>query len=815
MYTVSLEFNKKYLSALGCDSTLRVLTNRDAILLIPTFQDSRHPSPREAMSSYTSLLSKLLTRMDSCPICAESYYKNDADSFAGTASVSGTADDSIRCQYICDSGEQCKLSQSVDGDFCSLHVQQRVGIKCLHCQKDCCKICYRRFFLQQLEEPFCMHCKKGFDLEFLLGYDENQNQRFTRSFIWGPWKEHREDVLLDQIMARMPEFQPKASAEVKLTRARDLYKRISDRIRQLTMAKTPLFKKLSAYKDIRVSDPVNFPYVDQLQELEEKVGKYDQRINKLRVRFLEIKKEVDNERFMVQNGRYAENDQEVRDAKAAKAAETHIYRGKCPKDNCNGFIEDKWACGMCGDKICSKCMMPKDKEHKCKEADVESVNYLREQRKAGETKPCPACRNLVSRVSGCNQMWCISCHTFFDWAKGTIIKNTSYVHNPEHDEWVRQHGGVLGNDLNFAVGVGICGLSSADIYALPNLRKRDSRILAEILRSSNEIRDELAGYIDPLEHRVENTCIEFLKGKLTRSGLKTLIQQHYKASKKAELANARRTMFADTVQQMLRVAIEDVKKDQEKGDVIVQRTAEAVQSLRDYTEKCMRTIGVIFNSQAPHLSEIQFKKERNDSVHIPKKMVSLVEKVHERRYYPNWMNRDLQVIYDDNREAWCILTGTVNQFRFMKYLKNNREWKTTVTECVKAIKESKRVGYKSRHKPRRWLNSQEKATLSVKRFQQLSDQEPLRGKCIMVRESYEDDLMESNRFCRNSSNSIFCASCQSSWGFRFPADLKNKTWDEALDIKFDDDDSDSDSDSEEPSYEQQLNVALQASLNIA
>lgn len=127
-----------------------------------------------------------------------------------------------------------------------------------------------------------------------------------------------------------------------------------------------------------------------------------------------------------------------------------IYMFRCSYDNCNGFINNKFICELCGSKYCKDCFMIIDKssgEHNCKESDLLSAREILKT-----TKPCPKCASRIFKISGCSQMFCTNCHIGFDYNTGEIIK--SNFHNPHRAEWLLSMGkNFIDNDLENACDV--------------------------------------------------------------------------------------------------------------------------------------------------------------------------------------------------------------------------------------------------------------------------------------------------------------------------------------------------------------------------
>ena len=104
----------------------------------------------------------------------------------------------------------------------------------------------------------------------------------------------------------------------------------------------------------------------------------------------------------------------------------------CPGNDCRGFLSSQYKCEMCNMHTCPKCLViigtNKNEEHTCDPDMVKSAELIKQ-----ETKPCPSCGTRISKISGCNQMWCTNCHVAFNWNSGTI--DNGPVHNPHFYEY--------------------------------------------------------------------------------------------------------------------------------------------------------------------------------------------------------------------------------------------------------------------------------------------------------------------------------------------------------------------------------------------
>jgi hypothetical protein len=264
--------------------------------------------------------------VDNCPICDYAYSKEGKQE-----------KETVKC-----SKDDCESMCVKNSDLCQVHNRIRYPIMCLACNKSCCRACYSTYFLSEEDDiTRCVHCKKLFDIEFLLGEDSNSKQRFPKTWVWKELKEHKEKVLLDKIMAKMPSYQRAASA------------------------------------------------INKINQINKAINDHEAQIREIQTKQNDLIRLKSNQKFIIDN---CEN------SKATSKLPSYVTRGKCPAENCNGFIEDKWECGRCSAKICSHCMMIKHEgvTHTCDEEHVKSTTFIRET-----TKPCPSCRARIYRSEGC------------------------------------------------------------------------------------------------------------------------------------------------------------------------------------------------------------------------------------------------------------------------------------------------------------------------------------------------------------------------------------------------------------------------------
>jgi hypothetical protein len=200
------------------------------------------------------------------------------------------------------------------------------------------------------------------------------NTNLTKKFVQNELKLHTENLFLERQISLLPETQHRAS-QVKKTR--ELIAKREEAMIEL--------KKLN----------------DLIKKYKATVYDYTNEINRLYLGTLQEDKTKENFTF------------------------------KCPDDKCKGFLSSKHFCNLCDTQYCKDCMCVKDTDHVCDETIKETVLIIKKS-----SKPCPGCGEMISKIDGCDQMWCIKCHVQFSWKTGFQI--TGYNHNPEYFRWLRE-----------------------------------------------------------------------------------------------------------------------------------------------------------------------------------------------------------------------------------------------------------------------------------------------------------------------------------------------------------------------------------------
>lgn len=477
-------------------------------------------------------------------------------------------------------------------------------VYCPYCSQYACLDCQSNYFLNSIEPAHCMFkCQQSIDpttnnhktwnLQYLM-------KTFPRTFIWGQgtnakavrdnvktgkksYRQHREEVLLDQQMALMSSTQPE-------------------------LEKDMLIEKL-------------------FKERKELFAEQD-RINNLHIVTEDDKTQYTNVRMKIRT--ITEKLKELED----KPVEVKIVNhGHCPGKNCPGFVGQGWKCGLCNTKICGQCreiispeeqknakesaMMIKEhdwvsnKVHVCNEDTVQSIEHL----KKSTYKSCPSCKVMIERSQGCNQMFCVNCKVFFDWKTGRLIKDTRFVHNPHYQEWLDRGGRRdADNTRREQERLGDCEVNTETISILP-ISPTEKRLFNDVIRFVNEIREYLANLNMPensaqakLDRELLSIRKRYLRGLYDKLQLSIHVQRAYKKESKNNETIQVREFFSETTVQLLAQMIIQMKAlmrqdrvvwDLDQIEQISLNTRKQLYDVFNIAKKGMVEIGTRYHSTPP------------------------------------------------------------------------------------------------------------------------------------------------------------------------------------------------------------------------
>jgi len=187
------------------------------------------------------------------------------------------------------------------------------------------------------------------------------------------------------------------------------------------------------------------------------------------------------------------------------------FTRKCPIEECKGFLNEEYFCGLCRNNFCKDCLEPIGDDHACDPRVVKTMKLLNR-----DSKSCPKCGTVIYKSSGCSQMWCINCHTAFDWRSGEIA--TGRIHNPHFIEFKRKGGASREH------GDIPCG-------GIPTYRElRQAEASDELLNLSTYIfyADRENAYIDLEPVHNLHTRVAYMLNQLDEKTFKTFLQRQEK-----------------------------------------------------------------------------------------------------------------------------------------------------------------------------------------------------------------------------------------------------------------------------------------------
>lgn len=254
----------------------------------------------------------------------------------------------------------------------------------------------------------------------------------------------------------------------------------------------------------------------------------------------------------------------------------YTFIKNCSHESCKGQLSTSWQCGLCSKYTCSKCHGPKerykDDSHVCDENVVKNIEAVKK-----ESRPCPKCGTAISKIDGCDQMWCVSCHATFSWKTGMLING--YIHNPEYFRYMRENNIDIARNPDDVVGAN--GPECLNIQTIfRNFRYNKSKYdylpgvlinsISEIFRFTLHLNYEinvLNEIIDQENTRV-NLRVNFLLNVIDKENwhkrLKKVIKKEYYNRERVNIINTLKNISIDIVNNIVYIINNEIKTKEEK-----------------------------------------------------------------------------------------------------------------------------------------------------------------------------------------------------------------------------------------------------------
>ena len=476
------------------------------------------------------------------------------------------------------------------------------AIKCDFCEFEACNKCCETYILDQ-PTPKCMNmsCGKDWSRKFI-------KTKIGGSFMTDKFKKHMEDILYEREKALMPATQPLIENKIRLNKMKDDLQEIKKQIKNLEDIKRRLEFNIERVRTQR--EPIDF------------LG--------------------------------GENNTDVSVNPVKNNGNNYIRA--CPAENCRGFLNKNWTCGLCENKTCKNCHeILNNEEHVCDENNVKTAKLLEM-----DTKSCPTCSTKIFKIDGCDQMWCTQCHTAFSWKTGNIEKT---IHNPHYYEWKRKNGGLepVKNDM-FAGGGGGLPQGNGECYEinnntfdqLINYAKNNNHI--DLYRETNNagvntltVEKDFNTVIEMVQHIIHNRVVEmpkfrtdiyknneelrikFMTNEINESQFKTLIQRNDKKIKKNEEIYNILQFFNTTINSIFYRILTNLKNTRNCNHNFIELFKE-IEGLRDYCNNYFIDISDTYDSVLYNFDKkYRFITVKSEKEH--KKFVEKLENIASR-----WLN---------------------------------------------------------------------------------------------------------------------------------------------------------------------------------
>ena len=259
---------------------------------------------------------------------------------------------------------------------------------------------------------------------------------------------------------------------------------------------------------------------------------------------------------------------------------------KCAEENCRGFLDEEWKCGLCNAITCKHCLHVVEHDHECDADDIKTADLLK-----NSTKPCPKCHVSIYKIDGCDQMWCTQCHVAFSWNTGNI---ETKIHNPHYYQWLRETRGTVPRNPGDNPGCrrGITRRELRTIARTFNTRTEETIKLYKIIFNNTQLINSQMETYRPDEN-VDNVKYrkQFLKNEIDEKKFKTMILANYKKNDKKRDIYAVLELYTAGIRDMI---LETTNTTSEKNSEFMNELFGRMENLNVYCNEILKEISITY-----------------------------------------------------------------------------------------------------------------------------------------------------------------------------------------------------------------------------
>jgi hypothetical protein len=393
-----------------------------------------------------------------------------------------------------------------------------------------------------------MSCRKVWNREFL-------GSNFTKKFVDNDLKSRRQNVLVDRELSMLPATQRYVEIQIKKEKLREESTNLANLIQELQRQQQQIINRI-----VRLQQGFDDP--------EEQCNAQDQGVASTSL--------------------------------SNNANKPNNFVRACPMDGCRGFLSTQWKCGICETWVCPDCHEVKgetrDAPHTCKSECLETAKLL-----AKDSKPCPKCGSLCTKVDGCNQVFAMCCQTVFNWRTGQI--ETGAIHAPDYYRWLQRNGQQPArNPLDIPCG----GIPNAQQIARAirtannDMYNRILHIYRIIIHIQNVEQNTYRPNANVGEAVNRDLRIKYMRNQINKEKLKVLLQQREKARmKKEEIYNILQTSVMAATDIFQRVV--QLGGRASLAYTEVEEVFKELEELRVFVNEGMSKVSKSYNCVTPHI----------------------------------------------------------------------------------------------------------------------------------------------------------------------------------------------------------------------